>query len=408
MDLLRSAPPQQPESALRLPAEKRISLPSSKRLNTITEGSDTPTPPPIPRRSSKRNSTLYILNSDRPNLLRRFSPGSTTSGDTGKTAPPAYDWVPEPIAGDGDGNALGQDEKLERVRRGEGQDVRWRRGGWGRLALILGIVLLVITGLAVGLGVGLTRRKYRDDSAAGGGSGNGTPPSGAAPSAGTPQRFPLGQYSMVTALTSVQTNCTSNPATWRCYPYTVFDPNDSSTANSSLAFFNWVITNTSSTYATNTSSTTPDEGVPANLTISARNDLYSIAAFSDKSLTYISPSSNSSSARYTFSFTMSKLVVPSPPITKTSAECSFNETTFTGTLYLSAPRDYPSKNLADSTAVGGYEQWPYALKVTQSATAGHNVPKCYETVNGAVGTRITSDLVPQPESDECVCQYRNY
>ena len=390
----------QPDSSLRLPAQKRILLSASQRLNTITEGSSsTPSTPPIPRRSSKRNSALYVVSTPRGRSPRRWS-GSATSGDTSRTAPPAYDWVPELTDSVEELNAPVEGEKLAELRRREqGGDKTRRRGGWRRLIIIIALVVFVAVGLAVGLGVGLTSQKHKQNDA--------DQSNGPSPDTGLSQKFPLGQYSMVTALKTVQTTCTSNPATWRCYPYAVFNPTDGSTNSSSLASFNWIITNTSSIFATNTSSTTPPEGIPANLTVGAQNDPFSIT-FPDKPLTYISSSSNSSSARLTFSFTMPKLVIPSPPIATKTSECFFNETQFTGTLYLSAPRNYPSGDLADSTTLDVYAQWPYAVDVTQSAAGGQNVPNCYETLDGAVGARITAALVPQPEIDECLCAYRNF
>ena len=61
-------------------------------------------------------------------------------------------------------------------------------------------------------------------------------------SSATPSNFPLGNYSMVTFLDTVQTNCTANAATWTCYPYTIYNTSPSK----SVATFNWVITSPSS------------------------------------------------------------------------------------------------------------------------------------------------------------------
>jgi len=170
--------------------------------------------------------------------------------------------------------------------------------------------------------------------------------------------------------------------------------------------------NTDDNYATpKTVSSTPDAGIPANLTVTSENDPFGII-FSAKPLTYIASSSNSSSSRYTFSFTMPKMVVPDPAITadNSASECFFNQTLFTGTIYLSAARDYPSTSSSDSTSIGGYEQWPHAVEVTQTASGGSNVPNCYETVNGVAEAPITTEagLVPMPETNQCSCDYRNY
>ena len=182
-----------------------------------------------------------------------------------------------------------------------------------------------------------------------------------------------------------------------------------STNASSLANFNWIIRNTSSSYATSVTATTSEEGVPANLTVSTSDDPFGLT-FSDKALTYISSSTDGSSARYTFSYTMSKQVDPLIALTQDNAAttCFYNQTTFTGTLYLSQPRNYPPGNLAESTSLGGFQQWPYAVEVTQTAIGGTDVPNCYKTVDGILGDSITYGLEPQPSTSQCSCDYRNF
>ena len=381
------------------PATKRISAPNSHRLTTITETGKDPRPdnvdlpsPPIPRRSSRRNSggASHSFNNS-----KRWS-GSTAT--TLKTAPPPYDWVPEPETGATTTiSSPDDDEKLARLRRGE--DVNeGRRGGWLRLGLVTGAALLVIIALAVGLGVGLTRKKSNDSNQPSPAPGSDDKP---------PQKFPLGQYSMVTALMSIGYECASNPATWSCWPYTIYSP---STTESSLATFNWIISSTSDDYATLSSPSTPAEGVAANLQISSTEDPFGIT-FNNKPLTFISPSGNSSAARLTFTFSMTKVVVPSQPITtsNSNSKCFFNETTFTGTLYLSAPKDYPDGNQQGSNLMGSFAQWPYAVEITQTANGGADVPNCYETTDGQLGQQIFNPaLQPMPSTDQCSCDYRNF
>ncbi|KAK3723212.1 hypothetical protein LTR37_001935 [Vermiconidia calcicola] len=382
------------QSSLRLPAQKRIAAPTSERLTKITEGQGAglDLPPPIPRKSSRRHSASQSIS----NSLRASKRESAGTQSTGRTPPPPYEWVPEPIQADDPENGNVVDERLEKLRRGEPDNEKRRRGGSKRLAIISGVVLVVVIALAVGLGVGLTRKEQKSnndtESQSQGAPSNDSPP----------QKFPLGEYSLVTALKSVDTTCTFNPATWRCFP-----PNGS-TNTTSLASFNWVFSNTSSTYATENTAFTSKQGVPANLTVSTRNDPFGIA-FADQPLTYISAPSNSSTTRYSFSFTMPRTVIPSPAITadNAAAECFFNQTVFTANLYLSTPRTFPSGKLAMSTTLGGYEQWPYAVEITQSAVGGTDVPNCYETVDGRLGTPI-EELIPQPETAECLCSYQNF
>jgi len=283
---------------------------------------------------------------------------------------------------------------------------RRSRGGWGRLVLIVGLLFLALLALAVGLGVGMTR-KHQTNSNSGAQSSQ---PAGTNPSAAPIQQFPLGEYSMITALRTVATNCTSNPSTWRCYPYTTYDPSDGSTNTSSLANFNWIISDTSSTYATNLTTSMSSQDTPSNLTISSTNNPFSIS-FTNQSLLYTPASStNASSAHYTFSFTQSKSVIPSTSLLSSgaAAECFFNNTIFTGTLYLDAASTFPSGSLASETGIGGYTPWPYALEISQTSGGGADVPACYEMVNGGVGNRITTATTPEAGSAECICDYRNY
>jgi hypothetical protein len=394
MPILYGTPSRNPHSSLRLPSSRRISTPNSQRLATITEGPITP--PPIPRRSSQRDGILHSQTNSRRNS-GRWS-GSIRSETTQRTAPPPYNWVPEPIVPAAEtGDDVVVDEKLARLRAGESEDPNGRRGGWFRVVLIAGILLLII-GLAVGLGVGLTRKEgNRDDEGEQSSNTLQTPP----------QKFPLGQYSLVTALRNVDTSCTSNPATWRCFPYIEY-ATDGSTNDTSLAPFNWVIYNTSSPYAT-TKTMSPMSQMPANLSVSTSNDPFGIT-FNDKALTYNNDPTNETSAHYSFTFTMPRRVIPSPAITAdgAAAECFYNDTVFSANLYLTAPRVFPAGDTSASGALGGYEQWPYAIDITQTAAGGDNVPICYRTIDGRRDERIEDGLIPQPVGAECLCEYRNY
>ncbi|KAK4890143.1 hypothetical protein LTR27_011135 [Elasticomyces elasticus] len=367
MAIFTTPPPasQDPQSSLRLPAQKRISAPTAARLSTITESLQ---PKGILRPTSS---------STRP----------TVSRGTSRSGPPAYTWVPEAINDDEDLQAPVEGEKVAELRRNGSNSQR--RGGWGRVVLIVGIILAIIA-LAVGLGVGLTRKKHKqqEDSS--------SQPAGATPNVGqVKQQFPLGEYSFITALRAVETNCTSNAATWRCYPYSIFDPAESSTNTSSLATFNWIVSNTSATHATN--GTGGD--APSNLTISSTNNPFSIT-FGNQSLTYVPGSSNNASAaRYEFSFTQQKSVIPSSSIMSSGAAaiCYYNATIFTGTLYLDANNTFPGADVADATGIGGYTPWPYAVEITQTSGGGEGVPDCYQSVNGGVGQRILTATTPEPE-----------
>lgn len=374
--------------ALRVPATRRISLPASQRLSTITEGAQAQDLGRWSRLSALRNST--------------------SSAATHRTPPPPYEWAPEPAVSGGAGNSennASDDEKLARLRR-TWSGATGQRGGWGRLVVLV-VVIVALLGLAIGLGVGLTvgRKKSNNgdgDLSDGSGSNNTQPQDNPAPI----QQFPLGQYSFLTNLRAQQTNCTSNPATWRCYPYTVFDSSDPSTVQSSQSTFDWLISNTSALYATNT--TTSPSNAPANLTISSTNNPFALS-FTAQELTYVldSGSSSSPSPKLTFSFTLAKIVVPTAALTADNAatQCYFNSTVLSGTLYLT---DTSGNSVSNATDAGSYETWPYAVEIVQSSKGGQDTPGCFEVVDGAVGARVVEGLEPRGEGEECRCEYRNF
>ncbi|KAK4504091.1 hypothetical protein PRZ48_005006 [Zasmidium cellare] len=407
----------QPESALRQPASKRISSPASQRLQSVSDRHPR-APPPIPVKSILRNSTStlslpssIIVTPPQDHDSDKQTSSSGTAATSG-TAPPSYKWIPEQQAGDNESSLDSgpvEGEKLAELRKNGGYRRKHKRGGWWRMLLLIIVFCVVVVGLAVGLGVGLTvgRRKHESQinesgSTASGTSGNDTQGSG-------PQPFPIGQYTMLTALKNVSTGCTSNAETWTCYPRTTYDPSDPSAGG--LATFDWILTNTSSIFATMGSGPTADEGVPANISISSTDNPLSIG-FNDRPLTYISSASNSSTARLTFSYTMGKSVFPATSLTNNNigSQCFFNQTVFTGTLYLSAPRNYPTENTNSSSVQSSSTniQWPYAVEVTQSSPGGEDTPACYEYMNGSNGDRITTGLTAQPASSQCSCNYNNF
>jgi hypothetical protein len=367
-----------PSPSLRLPAAKRISLPASQRLSTITEGPQAPEPGRWSRRSTFRNST--------------------SSAATHRTAPPPYTSKPASVAGDEDAPNASEEEKLARLRRTWSSSAG-TRGGWGRLVL-LAVVILVVVGLAIGLGVGLTvgrkNEQKNESTPTGSNSGDTTQPE-------LIQQLPLGQYSFSTTLRAQQTNCSSNPATWRCYPYTVFNPSDSSTQASSLSTFDWIIRNTSAVYAASTTPNTPTTGVPANLTISSTNNPFALA-FDAQELMYHADT-NATSPRLTFAFALPKVVVPTSALTSSNAvtQCYFNSTVLSGTIYLTGSLG----SSATSTGSNSYQEWPYPVEITQSSPGGDGIPDCYETVDGKLGAKVEG-LEPEAEGDECRCEYRNY
>ena len=368
---------------LRTPASKRISLPVSQRLSTVTEGAVAQAP------SSARWSART----------------STSTAATNRTAPPPYELLPPPPVRHDIANP-NDEEKFGRLRRK--LSATERRGGWGRLALLVA-ALLGLIGLAVGLGVGLTtgKKKKSDGTDKGDATYTQQSPDDSMPA----QQLPLGQYSFVTNLRAQQTNCTTNPATWRCYPYSVLDPSNPSTNATSQSTFNWIIRNTSAIYATKDTPSTPSAGIPANLTLSSTNNPFALT-FTNQTLTYHSSSSdgNASPPMLTFAFTLPKTVVPTSAIASdnSATQCFFNSTILSGRISLAASS---SEGLSTDSAANSDspQRWPYGVEVLQSSAGGEGTPDCYKTVNGGLDERVTeSSESIAAVGEECRCEYSNF
>ncbi|KAF4556103.1 Hypothetical protein D9617_1g079780 [Elsinoe fawcettii] len=349
-----------------------MSTPAGDRLATILEnGGDGDTR----RHSAKTWSTK--------------SRGGTLPRASAETTPPPYasrEWRPDDLRYFDGKEKVGMTKKLA-----------GRRGGIGRFLIIALVVLAIVIGLAVGLGVGLSKRKRSREQASNGDADSSR-------SGGT--QFPLGQYTFVTTLRGVQTDCTSNPATWRCYPYS---SSQGSNSTSGLALFNWILDSSSEDFPSNSSTpSTGTSGTGTSLSVSSSRDPFSIP-LKGQNLTYVNDNNN---PRYTFIFTYPKVVVPSAAIGTNNAAttCYFNQTRFAATLYLSNSRvvDYPGGGIADSPSVqGGYPRWPYAVEIREVSSGGQDTPACYETTNGMLGVRV-GDLAIQSADRQCSCNYRNF
>ncbi|KAF2219443.1 hypothetical protein BDZ85DRAFT_268459 [Elsinoe ampelina] len=377
MDLFRKTPRRPHSTLLEVPPPRRMSTPAGDRLATILEnGGDGPARENAPSRHSNKTWSTK-------------SRGPTLPRASAETTPPPYasrEWRPDDL------RYFAGDEKSGPKMRLAG-----RRGGLGRFLIIALIVLVVIVALAVGLGVGLSRRNKTTERA-GSGDAESSEQGGA--------QFPLGQYTFVTSLRSVQTDCTSNPATWRCYPYST---SQGSNSTNGLALFNWILTSPSQDFPSNASApSTTSSGTSTSLTVSASRDPFSIP-LKNQTLTYINDNNN---PRYTFLFTYPKIVVPSTALTSNNAAttCYFNQTQFIATLYLSNSRlvDYPGDSITDSAQVqGGYPRWPYAVEIREVSNGGQDTPVCYETTNGVMGARVEG-LMQQSGDRQCSCNYRNF
>ncbi len=206
--------------------------------------------------------------------------------------------------------------------------------------------------------------------------------------------FPVGSYSLTTFLDTVNTNCTSNPNTWRCFPYSTYQQS----AAQSEAVFNWII------------SSPGDGSNSANFTISSTDNPFSIA-FSNISLQLWDKGMENE--RYAFQLPMDKPVSPSAPITddNTNAICYFNRTVLQAYLYTKRGKTYPAASSTPSSGKGSSSstsEWPYAVKIEQVISGGGDVPQCFKKVNGNTGDRITTGLAPKRATDQCSCLYQNF
>jgi hypothetical protein len=185
------------------------------------------------------------------------------------------------------------------------------------------------------------------------------------------------------------TNCTSNPSTWRCYPYTTY----AESATLSAATFSWIV-------SLNEPATSPPS-----YTISSTDNPFSIV-FSAMPLTLLD--AGLSTEHYSFVLTsMNKPVVPSSAITAANiaTTCYFNQSSLEARLYTKMAKTYPpseSSAGASSNGTASFAPWPYAAYVDQMDSGGQNIPQCFDNSGNAVGSFAVET------GGECSCLYLNY
>ncbi|KAG4435272.1 hypothetical protein IFR05_009232 [Cadophora sp. M221] len=297
-------------------------------------------------------------------------------------------------------------EKLSDLRRGlENNKHIAKRGGWKRLAITAVVSILCLVGLVVGLVVGMRENKKssssyglpfiskmlahknrdRDsndsngsNSPAGGASGTVDPPTD--PSANA--TFPAGSYRFDTYLNTIATNCTSNPATWRCYPFFTY----AMSRTQATASFDWIIS----------------PSVGNNYTISSTPNYFSIV-FSNTSLSLMKAGTDDE--HYFFQTMMDK---PTKPVAQLGSEnvastCYFNSTTFQGYLYTKKSKTFITSDTNSSTDTNSpFAAWPYAVKIEQVASAGEGTPTCLDPSGESLGDFSVTD-----GTQLCDCLYLN-
>jgi len=122
---------------------------------------------------------------------------------------------------------------------------------------------------------------------------------------------------------------------------------------------------------------------------------------------------------YTFSVPMEKIVRPQTALTDDNAatSCIYDGTSFEVRLYTKKPKTYPSAAESSNSTAGltppssndpVFKPWPHAVQVDEVINGGSNVPRCYKTINGELGARVTKGLTAQPQSETCKCGYLNF
>ena len=199
-------------------------------------------------------------------------------------------------------------------------------------------------------------------SSSGGASGDAqTPPStyDSPPNA----TFPEGSYTFNTYLSTVATNCTSNPSTWMCYPYQTY----AQSRNSSATVFDWIIR--------------PSTSSSKNYTISSTPNPFSIM-FDSAPLQLMKQGQEDE--HYFFQLNMSKPTKPTSQLGQqnVAATCYFDNTTLQAYLYTKKQKTYPPNEAGER---GSFKAWPGAVKVEQVTGAKMGNPRCVDMGGQSLG-----------------------
>ncbi|KAM5343029.1 hypothetical protein ACJ41O_013995 [Fusarium nematophilum] len=274
---------------------------------------------------------------------------------TSRPPPPSYK-----EAHAGKGKVVGREAAdEERGGKGRASGVARRRG-----CCLLGVAVVTMVVIAIGLGVGLTiGLKDRDDSSS-------QDPSTASASAAASSSFPAGSFAFKAALRETSTECTSNPSTWRCYPYT---------EGASVTFF-WIITYVNTQYYTVSSTDNPFAPSFSNLTLSLLDE-------------------DTSQERLRFAFSMDKVVVPDDKLSSSNraARCTFEDTRFEATMWTRKS----GGGGGEETDGGRFAPWPGDVEIVQRKMGESGSPTCADSDGDKV-----ADI--KPGSGTCECRYSSF
>ena len=227
-------------------------------------------------------------------------------------------------------------------------------------------------------------RSAGSSSSPGGASGS---IGGNSPNPATNTTFPAGSYSIETVLSSVSTNCTSNPATWTCYPYTTYGTSPSTSA----ATFDWIIIPVN------------DASSP-NYTISSTQNPFSFL-FTNTSMSLMNP--GTAQEHYFFQLNMNKPTNPATALTNANiaSTCYFNDTAFQAYLYTKMEKSYPdysTDGMEGTNTKQAFAPWPFAVRVEQVANAGPGTLTCVDDAGDSMGDFSVAD-----GAESCQCLYLN-
>ncbi|KAI5458071.1 hypothetical protein BGZ63DRAFT_427359 [Mariannaea sp. PMI_226] len=307
----------------------------------------------IPQKNPRRGSPVSSLGKGLPPPYIPpyvLEQSTTQQQQQQQNPPPTYQ--EESWKSEGDGPESQASEKVVSRRR---LADRW--------CCILGTIVAILVTIAIGLAIGLTVG-LKDHSHHGNSSGN-----------DSDQSFPAGSFSFKADLQETSTNCTSNPSTWRCFPYNIGD----------AATFYWVITANGST-----NSSSP-------FTISSSDNPFA-PSFSNVPLKLLDK--GEPTERLHFSFTMTKKVVPSGSLSPSNraAECSFSGTVFEATMWT---RQKGKSNVGEPDPGDTiYGPWPRNVEIVQSKESQLGQPQCEDSDGNVI-----ADV--QAESGTCSCRYSN-
>ncbi|KAM7197797.1 hypothetical protein V8F20_006470 [Naviculisporaceae sp. PSN 640] len=386
-----------------------------------TTGTD---PPTLPERSPRRArpASVPVLPSQygggAGGLMRNNSTGSMASiraaSERGLSSSQRNSKVGGGLAGQ-NGVVKSEAPRRQDPERHRIMDRMAKRGGWYKLVLLSILVVGTFIGLGVGLTLGLRKRNDR-----------------APPPALPVDLFPAGSYAFTTALTNVSTGCLSSSYptnVWQCLTgNNIFGSSPPANPEGSSTTYHWIIEPTSPFSYVISSSPPPgddsssslDQGVPS-----------LVPTFTNLSLTL--HDANQATERFTFSFTVPKMVKLDIPLTGTSNSssakrsastrnteieletrrlserqeqqedktkpitCFFNTTLMSATIWTRMRADFPGNISGVPTPVNasraGFAPWPFRIEVEEvdSAAAGGSSSNSNSDDVKESGTFVTPD-----------------